>query len=236
MVNLSREDASKLLEQSTGHYQPLQPGEPDQPIPPAVEEACEICNGAGTIDETLGGYSFNNPAAECPGCEGSGCVSTPPAEGEVGTAMLGKQLTSLATRLMDKSTPMNPEVAIAVGDTWDLYEDAPKPVAPPAEGEVAELVEWLGQLSEMACSTDEASQLDRVIALLSQRSPQPVAWRRLMSVDTTTREALRLANALETLAEDHDQGSLEERTLEAAAGLLRRLAAKPQPSSGEVEG
>jgi hypothetical protein len=55
-----------------------------------------------------------------------------------------------------------------------------------------------------------------------------------MSVDTTTREALRLAKALETLAEDHDQGSLEERNLEAAAGLLRRLAAKPQPSSGEV--
>jgi hypothetical protein len=170
-----------IAEQSTGHYQPLQPG-------------------------------------------------------EVGTAMLGKQLTSLATRLMDKSTPMNPEVATAVGDPWDLYEDAPKPVTQPAEGEVAELVEWLGQLSEMACSSDEASQLDRVIALLSQRSPQPVARRRLMSVDTTTREALRLANALETLAEDHDQGSLEERNLEAAAGLLRRLAAKPQPSSGEVEG
>ena len=67
----------------------------------------------------------------------------PPAEGEVTTAMLGKQLTSLATRLMDKSMPMNPEVATAVGDTWDLYEDAPKPVTQPAEGEVAKLVATL---------------------------------------------------------------------------------------------
>jgi hypothetical protein len=68
----------------------------------------------------------------------------------------------------------------------------------------------------------------------SMPSCPPTPRRRLMSVDTTTREALRLAKALETLAEDHDQGSLEERNLEAAAGLLRRLAAKPQPSSGEV--
>lgn len=33
---------------------------------------CETCNGEGTIDERLGGYSFSNPAATCPDCTGEG--------------------------------------------------------------------------------------------------------------------------------------------------------------------
>lgn len=113
-----------IAEQSTGHYQPLQPG-------------------------------------------------------EVGTAMLGKQLTSLATRLMDKSMPMNPEVATAVGDTWDLYEDAPKPVTQPAEGEVAKLVATLEREADAEEKRDRtawitADELRRCAELLRQRSPQPV--------------------------------------------------------------
>jgi len=33
---------------------------------------CEVCRGAGTIDETLGGYAFSNPKATCPDCDGLG--------------------------------------------------------------------------------------------------------------------------------------------------------------------
>lgn len=33
---------------------------------------CETCGGEGTIDERLGGYSFSNPAATCPDCDGTG--------------------------------------------------------------------------------------------------------------------------------------------------------------------
>lgn len=32
---------------------------------------CETCHGEGTIDERLGGYSFSNPAATCPDCDGT---------------------------------------------------------------------------------------------------------------------------------------------------------------------
>lgn len=35
---------------------------------------CECCQGVGSIDERLGGYSFSNPAAECPDCEGEGYI------------------------------------------------------------------------------------------------------------------------------------------------------------------
>lgn len=38
---------------------------------PAVPD-CETCRGEGTIDERLGGYSFSNPAATCPDCDGTG--------------------------------------------------------------------------------------------------------------------------------------------------------------------
>ena len=100
----------------------------------------------------------------------------PPAEGEVTTAMLGKQLTSLATRLMDKSMPMNPEVATAVGDTWDLYEDAPKPVTQPAEGEVAKLVATLEREADAEEKRDRtawitADELRRCAELLRQHYP-----------------------------------------------------------------
>lgn len=33
---------------------------------------CETCEGAGTIDETLGGEFFSDPEATCPDCDGSG--------------------------------------------------------------------------------------------------------------------------------------------------------------------
>jgi len=33
---------------------------------------CETCQGLGTIDETLGGWSTDNPAATCPDCDGVG--------------------------------------------------------------------------------------------------------------------------------------------------------------------
>lgn len=38
---------------------------------PVVQD-CETCHGEGTIDERLGGYSFSNPAATCPDCDGTG--------------------------------------------------------------------------------------------------------------------------------------------------------------------
>ena len=43
----------------------------DHPDQPAVFE-CETCSGLGTIDERLGGYSFSNPSATCPDCDGMG--------------------------------------------------------------------------------------------------------------------------------------------------------------------
>jgi len=33
---------------------------------------CKTCQGLGTIDETLGGWSTDNPAATCPDCDGVG--------------------------------------------------------------------------------------------------------------------------------------------------------------------
>ena len=33
---------------------------------------CETCQGSGKIDERLGGYSFSNPSATCPDCDGLG--------------------------------------------------------------------------------------------------------------------------------------------------------------------
>ena len=37
-------------------------------------EICETCEGVGTIDETLGGYAFSNPKAQCPDCDGKGAI------------------------------------------------------------------------------------------------------------------------------------------------------------------
>ena len=47
---------------------------PSTPPAPQAEDAaqCETCHGLGTIDERLGGYSFSNPAATCPDCDGVG--------------------------------------------------------------------------------------------------------------------------------------------------------------------
>lgn len=36
------------------------------------EVVCECCEGLGTIDMRLGGFSFDNPAATCPECDGYG--------------------------------------------------------------------------------------------------------------------------------------------------------------------
>ena len=33
---------------------------------------CETCQGTGKINEMLGGYSFSDPSATCPDCDGSG--------------------------------------------------------------------------------------------------------------------------------------------------------------------
>lgn len=35
---------------------------------------CDTCGGDGTIDETLGGYAFSNPKAQCPDCDGRGAI------------------------------------------------------------------------------------------------------------------------------------------------------------------
>lgn len=41
-------------------------------MPIEREEECECCSGLGYIDETLGGYAFSNPKAQCPDCGGNG--------------------------------------------------------------------------------------------------------------------------------------------------------------------
>lgn len=41
-------------------------------MPLEREEECECCGGIGHIDETLGGYGFSNPKAQCPNCDGNG--------------------------------------------------------------------------------------------------------------------------------------------------------------------
>lgn len=41
-------------------------------LPIETEEECECCGGLGYIDETLGGYAFSNPKAQCPDCDGLG--------------------------------------------------------------------------------------------------------------------------------------------------------------------
>ena len=37
---------------------------------------CETCQGAGKINETLGGHSFSDPSATCPDCDGSGVIES----------------------------------------------------------------------------------------------------------------------------------------------------------------
>lgn len=43
----------------------------------AGADECEVCKGAGTVDETLGGYAFSNPKATCPECDGLGEYTHP---------------------------------------------------------------------------------------------------------------------------------------------------------------
>lgn len=43
-----------------------------QAEPAGWKHWCETCEGLGTIDCTLGGEHFSNPAAECPDCDGNG--------------------------------------------------------------------------------------------------------------------------------------------------------------------
>jgi len=101
------------------------------------------------------------------------------AEGGVTPTMLGDRVASLASRLAAESTPMHPDVATAVGDAWDLYEDAPGPAGRPAEGEVAELVEFLRIYGDFVMDeygdVGEHDQLTRAAELLAQRHPAPVA-------------------------------------------------------------
>ena len=40
-----------------------------------IDFQCETCDGAGTIDERLGGEFFSNPAAPCPDCDGVGIIT-----------------------------------------------------------------------------------------------------------------------------------------------------------------
>ncbi len=93
---------------------------------------------------------------------------------------LSERLASLASRLAAESKPMNPDVATAVGDAWDLYEDAPGPAGRPAEGEVAELVAVLRADAECVeaehynLCTMTADQMRRAAELLAQRHPAPV--------------------------------------------------------------
>lgn len=42
---------------------------------PEDARPCDTCHGEGAIDERLGGYSFSNPAAACPDCDGTGEAS-----------------------------------------------------------------------------------------------------------------------------------------------------------------
>ena len=79
---------------------------------------------------------------------------------ELHEALEAKDLTLADDRLLDRSAAA-------------LRAALAEPV-PPIDGEVAELVVWLGQLSEMACTTEDANRLDRIIALLQQRHPTPV--------------------------------------------------------------
>jgi hypothetical protein len=58
----------------TSEFPPAAPA-PATAAPGPVEpesEKCETCDGEGTIDETLGGWSTDNPAATCPDCDGIG--------------------------------------------------------------------------------------------------------------------------------------------------------------------
>lgn len=102
-------------------------------------------------------------------------LTTPPAADpdRRDLALLLAWLTEEACQAANSEAPhaagMLTWAALVVSERLD--EDAPDP---PTTDEVAELVEWLRQLSEMACTADEASRLDRVIALLSQRHPKPV--------------------------------------------------------------
>jgi len=41
------------------------------------EYVCESCIGIGTVDETLGGFSFNDPKAKCPDCAGDAGNTSP---------------------------------------------------------------------------------------------------------------------------------------------------------------
>lgn len=43
-----------------------------KPDPLADDVDCETCEGLGHFDERLGGYSFSNPKAPCPDCDGRG--------------------------------------------------------------------------------------------------------------------------------------------------------------------
>lgn len=43
-----------------------------------VESECETCDGIGWHDELLGGYSFSNPKAPCPDCDGTGQLTINP--------------------------------------------------------------------------------------------------------------------------------------------------------------
>jgi hypothetical protein len=40
-----------------------------------IEPECETCEGRGFFDERLTGWSFDNPKAKCPDCDGKGWIA-----------------------------------------------------------------------------------------------------------------------------------------------------------------
>ncbi|EPC3488061.1 hypothetical protein ACRZCU_000151 [Citrobacter freundii] len=81
----------------------------DPAAPQQEVRQCETCTGTGKIDERLGGYSFSNPAAKCPDCDGSGEYYPAPQTCPQTTA----------------SVPMTPtqDMAVAGGDTYVRCEE-----------------------------------------------------------------------------------------------------------------
>lgn len=99
------------------------------------------------------------------------------------------------------------------------------PAAPPVEGEVAELVEWLALVSKqfrIANLEQEAVWTDRAAALLQQQQPVPPAAGEVG-------ELVKWLRSLDWQSVWFEEGSLEQRNLLLAAALLSRQAPQPVP-------
>ncbi|MGQ3662624.1 hypothetical protein [Citrobacter braakii] len=73
---------------------------------------CETCTGTGKIDERLGGYSFSNPAAKCPDCDGSGEFFPAP-----------QTLAQITAGFTLVPTVPNQEMTVAGGDAYVRSEE-----------------------------------------------------------------------------------------------------------------